>query len=167
VVATIIAAVSLGHTIRSCLSVPSTNYFTNYEICIDNGIMSLEWVQRYPWRGYLRSPHGYENREVWIDPDRQRRSFLGFSFYTGTHMLDGGPAEDADEAGWTTKSTPYAVVGIPLLPVGIAIGAPGAFLLWRKRGHRTLNGCPTCGYNLTANISGVCPECGTVIFTEH
>jgi hypothetical protein len=20
--------------------------------------------------------------------------------------------------------------------------------------------CPTCGYNLTANISGICPECG-------
>ena len=21
--------------------------------------------------------------------------------------------------------------------------------------------CPTCGYNLTANTSGICPECGT------
>jgi hypothetical protein len=21
--------------------------------------------------------------------------------------------------------------------------------------------CPTCGYNLTGNLSGTCPECGT------
>jgi hypothetical protein len=23
--------------------------------------------------------------------------------------------------------------------------------------------CPTCGYNLTGNTSGTCPECGTVV----
>jgi hypothetical protein len=23
--------------------------------------------------------------------------------------------------------------------------------------------CPTCGYNLTGNVSGVCPECGTEV----
>ena len=27
---------------------------------------------------------------------------------------------------------------------------------WRKHGR-----CPACGYSLTGNVSGVCPECGT------
>ncbi|MBN1511055.1 MAG: hypothetical protein JXB13_03495 [Phycisphaerae bacterium] len=30
-----------------------------------------------------------------------------------------------------------------------------------KRGH-----CVNCGYNLTGNVSGVCPECGTPIARE-
>lgn len=37
----------------------------------------------------------------------------------------------------------------------------------RRRGGRLLRHrarrCTRCGYNLTANVSGVCPECGTVI----
>ncbi|GMU21388.1 MAG: hypothetical protein AMXMBFR13_14810 [Phycisphaerae bacterium] len=30
---------------------------------------------------------------------------------------------------------------------------------------RTRNGrgCDTCGYNLTGNVSGVCPECGSPV----
>ncbi len=31
--------------------------------------------------------------------------------------------------------------------------------LWRLAHHR----CPTCSYNLTANQSGICPECGTAV----
>jgi hypothetical protein len=31
----------------------------------------------------------------------------------------------------------------------------------RGRESRRLNGfCPTCGYDLTGNVSGTCPECG-------
>lgn len=30
---------------------------------------------------------------------------------------------------------------------------------WRRR-NRNPNGCKTCGYDLTGNESGVCPECG-------
>ena len=35
-------------------------------------------------------------------------------------------------------------------------------LLWRWERRIRLRGhCKSCGYNLTGNISGVCPECGT------
>jgi hypothetical protein len=46
-------------------------------------------------------------------------------------------------------------VWIPLLLVGLTT----VFLWWRDRsvppGH-----CEGCGYDLTGNVSGVCPECG-------
>ncbi len=47
---------------------------------------------------------------------------------------------------------------IPLLLAGL----PTAWL-W-MRGRRPPPGyCMECGYNLTGNVSGVCPECGTEI----
>jgi hypothetical protein len=34
-----------------------------------------------------------------------------------------------------------------------------------QRRRASLPACSTCGYDLTANVSGVCPECGTGIAT--
>ncbi|MDM8005534.1 MAG: hypothetical protein QUV05_05210 [Phycisphaerae bacterium] len=48
---------------------------------------------------------------------------------------------------------------IPLLLVVI----PTACLWWRDRRRIPLGHCPKCGYNLTGNVSGVCPECGEAI----
>lgn len=39
-------------------------------------------------------------------------------------------------------------------------------LLWLRRSLRPApvpHACENCGYNLTGNTSGVCPECGTVV----
>ena len=33
----------------------------------------------------------------------------------------------------------------------------------RRKRLRLANECPQCEYNLTGNVSGVCPECGTPI----
>jgi hypothetical protein len=32
---------------------------------------------------------------------------------------------------------------------------------WRRSRMLPENACRTCGYNLTGNVSGICPECGT------
>lgn len=49
------------------------------------------------------------------------------------------------------------------LPAAVAAIIP---CLWshgwlRRRYLRFVGRCPQCGYNLTANTSGICPECGT------
>ncbi len=41
-------------------------------------------------------------------------------------------------------------------------------VIWRKHAHKPPFDprgirCTTCGYNLTGNVSGICPECGTPI----
>ena len=36
-----------------------------------------------------------------------------------------------------------------------------AFLWWRDRRINPKGHCQKCGYDLTGNVSGRCPECGT------
>jgi predicted RNA-binding Zn-ribbon protein involved in translation (DUF1610 family) len=52
---------------------------------------------------------------------------------------------------------------LPLwIPAALAAGAALAVRRGSRR-LRTADGCARCGYNLTGNVSGVCPECGTAI----
>jgi hypothetical protein len=50
---------------------------------------------------------------------------------------------------------------IPLWIPWISMSAVTGFLFWIARRRRATAGCCVeCGYDLTGNISGVCPECG-------
>lgn len=49
---------------------------------------------------------------------------------------------------------------IPLWTVFILAAAPTALLWWRDRRTILPGHCRKCGYDLTGNASGVCPECG-------
>ena len=45
----------------------------------------------------------------------------------------------------------------------VLVAVPTAFL-WYRDSHRFPPGhSQTCGYNLTGNVSGRCPECGTLV----
>lgn len=78
--------------------------------------------------------------------------------------------------GWTTSNGYFAmgffrhpdisasVIGVfvaaPLwLPV-LMVVVPTAFLWVRDRPLQRRGFCSNCGYDLTGNVSGVCPECG-------
>ena len=57
---------------------------------------------------------------------------------------------------------PGRAVAVPLWMVLATAAIPTIWLGWRERGIPPGH-CQTCGYNLTGNISGRCPECGTAI----
>ena len=63
---------------------------------------------------------------------------------------------------WVLASDPG-----PVRLVGVAVGGAlaatslGVALRGILRRQPRPGGCRNCGYNLTGNISGVCPECGT------
>jgi len=46
---------------------------------------------------------------------------------------------------------------------GVASVLPAAWLVKRKLSKKKAGLCAGCGYSLTGNVSGVCPECGTKI----
>ena len=50
-------------------------------------------------------------------------------------------------------------VYIPFWSVMLVIGVPTVVLLYRDRRYPP-GRCQKCGYSLTGNVSGVCPECG-------
>jgi hypothetical protein len=47
--------------------------------------------------------------------------------------------------------------------LGVPLAAWLAFRFWRGKARRRKGACLRCGYDLTGNVSGVCPECGTSI----
>jgi len=61
---------------------------------------------------------------------------------------------------WPSDLPPGTGSGtIPMWMILAATGIP-AYLLWRSDRRRPLGQCAKCGYDLTGNASGVCPECG-------
>jgi hypothetical protein len=54
---------------------------------------------------------------------------------------------------------------IPLWIPVVALAIPTTFLWWRDR-RPPKDHCQRCAYDLTGNVSGVCPECGTPLKRE-
>jgi hypothetical protein len=53
------------------------------------------------------------------------------------------------------------VVHLPLWLVLVGFGPPTIVFWWLDRRVAVRGYCRCCGYNLTGNVSGRCPECGT------
>ncbi|MCH8243527.1 MAG: hypothetical protein IH897_13095 [Planctomycetes bacterium] len=51
---------------------------------------------------------------------------------------------------------------VPVWLLVVAVGFPTAILWWRDRRLKA-GFCKVCKYDLTGNVSGTCPECGTAV----
>jgi hypothetical protein len=68
-----------------------------------------------------------------------------------------------DVPTWACAVVGFGFIGLLCLPVvGIAVMILSE--KWAERGKRRRPGfCPRCRYDLTGNVSGECPECGTPV----
>ena len=55
---------------------------------------------------------------------------------------------------------PLEVVGLPAYALCAILGIAIAENAERVKRRRAMGICVGCGYDLTGNVSGVCPECG-------
>jgi hypothetical protein len=109
-------------------------------------------------------------------PAEPRRLVAGFGrdaqeYYRRTDGYAPGPgpfpqAHPGTVAGYHAASfvLEYRVWAVPYWPFLGAFGVLPLLRLraWHLRRLRSSAGlCPACGYDLTFNVSGVCPECGT------
>ncbi len=64
---------------------------------------------------------------------------------------------------FSTRWNRYSLI----MPIWIPLLAAAIVTVWLWRSDRKFkSGCVECGYDLTGNISGVCPECGMAIEPE-
>lgn len=69
-----------------------------------------------------------------------------------------------DLATWYPRIQLHAVMSWIELPLWLVLSASVLATTWLWRPSRSRKkGCVECGYSLTGNVSGVCPECGTAI----
>lgn len=103
-------------------------------IRLDDGLLEVEFKSRESFRGF----------EVVVVPERpEGRDWLtfGVGYENGSGLV-------------MTAMWPF-ILGGALLE---------AMLLYRWLPRRRAKGvCAACGYNLTGNVSGICPECGTPV----
>lgn len=115
----------------------------------------------------LRIDYGVSPREGWSI----RSAALEHTTYSGVISTAPAPGMRVSFApGVSILPVAYICDGFnwssfesdcPLWP-GLAGVAVPTWVLARLRRERVpANCCTSCGYNLTANTSGVCPECGT------
>ena len=105
---------------------------------------------------YLISSHGHVAVSV-ATPLRQNarrvyHSLPGVYWMSGNQKSAGGPRYFQ---GCTVRHCwPTVIFAIP----------PFLALAAKLRRKKRTEECETCGYNLTGNVSGVCPECGSKIY---
>jgi hypothetical protein len=83
--------------------------------------------------------------------------------YNANHVVivDGGQLVILRLSSPTTRTADVERT-LPLW-VLLPVTAIMPILLWRRLRKRIPGTCTRCGYNLTGNTSGICPECGTTV----
>jgi hypothetical protein len=84
----------------------------------------------------------------------KKKTWKAWAWYQRPRLVLNSPSKDS-----------YAFV--PLWVPFLLVFIPTAYLWYRDRRHIPPGHCQRCGYDLTRNESGRCPECGTEVPKEH
>ena len=86
---------------------------------------------------------------------------------------------DPPSNGWTIEVSRYrrgfwfwqfirlpdaALARVTLWPIELVLGGIAISAWASARRRRSTGACRSCGYDLSGNVSGRCPECGTAVF---
>jgi hypothetical protein len=126
-------------------------------------VFSTNWLVWWSWRnGHVYLNTGRVGVSYWgLLPESEQEEMRGiYSFTSGLQVLVRG-----SPFGLRWLRSPYLHrmgAGVPLWLAFITFVIPTA-ILWHRDRHPPPGHCQTCGYNLTGNTSGRCPECGEAV----
>ena len=111
----------------------------------------------------------FDDETICPPPPGTRIEFAGFLFSEDC-WPDWAKIDAAFGPKHLTSSVPVFTVQIPLVAVFVLSASypaiafiRGPLRRWRRRRRAAAGHCQECDYDLTGNVSGVCPECGTKI----
>ena len=134
---------------------------------------SLCCADRYYYSGYSRNARvwrvGIINHRKRVHHGQFIRCGVGLPRPTTTRFA--GVVYSTHRIGWSRAATVNRFLRIPTWMPPVVFGAFPLISLWgiprrRRKLRRARGQCVTCGYDLTGNLSGVCPECGTPCHEE-
>lgn len=128
----------------------SPGQVTDFRLTANNGTLSfVRWIQHNP---PATQPATYYRHGL-LGITAEQCDLVNGPQYAGGPIVYHGTYAYVQVSFWWLLSLTM------LMPI--------LWLLRRIRSHPRPSGfCETCGYNLTGNVSGVCPECGTLIAHE-
>ena len=121
-------------------------------------------LERFPSRAAEQEARATAHRKY------RGNVFIVFWIVPGCAVLLLAHSYILPRSGISHKAQGY--VYILLLVVVLLLGIIGSFMPYRRKVRLSLRRqlvdqgvpiCIPCGYNLTGNVSGVCPECSTVV----
>jgi hypothetical protein len=140
--------------LRACLWTGAAVFLVSIAACETSGYVRLDWIRGPAWRLYIG-----EGYVCWMGWDGD----VAPGFYVRDRNFELAMAEgdwhgvDAFDVEYT--NVPIWWVSLAAIPV-IAVTAVALRLLPYCVAPRR---CRHCAYDLTGNVSGICPECGQAI----
>jgi len=98
--------------------------------------------------------HLSEGNPQWVSPQESRHGSAGIYFKTVKVAIRLHGDYVACQR-YELYLPPWLAIILLLICPAVFVRRQARYVLRRKRGH-----CIKCGYNLTGNASGICPECG-------
>jgi len=151
----LLCVATVGLWIWSCYRGDSVEYFRGnqwFYLESAGGRLRIEWRSHWAWASnYFFEAHSWE---VYTDPLVWRG------------LAKGETPSAFDFSYRSAHSQTFLALMIPTWLLALLTGLPGCMgsrAFWKRR--RKAGVCRGCGYNLTGNVSGVCPECGEKVIT--
>ena len=131
-------------------------------------IVSIGWDMRRVTRSYvtIAHPDGSWDGMPRVSVLSLERGCLNYSSWAGLTVLETGVCWQPSWPRWlpVLAQSQYSTdVSVPLWIPFLLVATPTAFLWWRDRRRIPPGHCQRCGYDLTGNVSGTCPECGKAV----
>jgi hypothetical protein len=142
-----------------------------------SSLLLAAWVVSIPWAWFYFRPEA----QYHLDPASGQPVFIRYTFILSLswgsvfHFRDRRTDASLETSTWRVLLDPGWPVWMPYWKRGrlgtrslvvplwiplVLVGIPTVYLIRLDRRRIPPGHCQKCGYNLTGNVSGVCPECG-------